>query len=240
MAVNHLNNRTRLWHVPAIAYAELLVLLMHTGQYEDTQGNAVLAIEPPVVHFAGLVPGSISSQRVRLVNRSTRNTRIHVVPPSSSCFKLQHRRPPASLAPGMSEELVIEFCSDQARYHYDSIRIQTPVGAGGRCHGCSSRLCGKVQPHVPDSLPKARCTAWLLSHSSCAHLPYRAYVRPYHTTLQSSSIAKQATSIRTSTNRLGAIMCCPGGQPGAAHSCLPAAQPAHLPKEGGPGQSGTG
>jgi hypothetical protein len=148
----------RLYHAPAIAAHEPWTLLMHTGQYEDTQGNAVLAIEPPVVHFAGLVPGSSSSQRVRLVNRSTRGTRIHVVPPSSSCFKLQHKRPPASLAPGMSEELVIEFSSDQARYHYDTIRIQTPVGAEQAQQiqqqpGCEGTTA------CSDSQPQARCTA---------------------------------------------------------------------------------
>jgi hypothetical protein len=42
-------------------------------------------------------------------------------------LQVTHHRKPGSIAPGLAEQLVIEFTGQQLRYHYDCIRVQTEV-----------------------------------------------------------------------------------------------------------------
>ncbi|KAF6259574.1 hypothetical protein COO60DRAFT_995334 [Scenedesmus sp. NREL 46B-D3] len=99
-----------------------------SGTYEDVGHTAVIAAKPAVVHFGGFQPGATLTQVVRLCNISSSATRVHVVPPDSETFKVTHQRMPGSIAPGLAEQLVIEFTGRQLRYHYDCIRVQTEGG----------------------------------------------------------------------------------------------------------------
>ncbi|WIA30506.1 hypothetical protein OEZ86_000590 [Tetradesmus obliquus] len=43
-------------------------------------------------------------------------------------LQVTHQRKPGSIAPGLSEQLIVEFTGQQLRYHYDCIRVQTEGG----------------------------------------------------------------------------------------------------------------
>lgn len=52
-------------------------------------------------------------------------------------LQVTHQRKPGSIAPGLSEQLIVEFTGQQLRYHYDCIRVQTEVGP----HSESQHVC---------------------------------------------------------------------------------------------------
>jgi hypothetical protein len=54
----------------------------------------------------------------------------HVAQPVLLSLQVTHQRKPGSIAPGLAEQLVVEFTGQQLRYHYDCIRVQTEVSCG--------------------------------------------------------------------------------------------------------------
>ena len=40
---------------------------------------------------------------------------------------MTHKRCAGAILPGLSEQLVVEFCPDQLRYYYDAIRVHSSV-----------------------------------------------------------------------------------------------------------------
>jgi hypothetical protein len=97
------------------------------GAYDQTGSNSCIAVEPATVNFAGFRPGKSYKQTVRLCNVSQYPTRLQLIPPDSQLFHVEHKRAPGSIAPGLSEELVVTFKAEQHCYHYDCIRIRTQV-----------------------------------------------------------------------------------------------------------------
>ena len=77
---------------------------------------------PDTVHFSGFVLGHRHQKVVKIVNVSHLTKRVHVMPCQTPYFTV-HFDKKGKIAPGMSEELVVEFVPHEWRYYYDCIRI---------------------------------------------------------------------------------------------------------------------
>jgi len=77
---------------------------------------------PDTVHFSGFVLGHRHQKVVKIVNVSHLTRRVHVMPCQTQYFSV-HFDKKGKIAPGMAEELVVEFTPHEWRYYYDCIRI---------------------------------------------------------------------------------------------------------------------
>ena len=77
---------------------------------------------PDTVHFSGFVLGHRHQKLVKIVNVSHLTKRLHVLPCQSPYFTV-HFNKKGKIAPGMAEELLVEFTPHEMRYYYDCIRI---------------------------------------------------------------------------------------------------------------------
>lgn len=60
-----------------------------TGAYTQIGGSSVLVPDPAVLHFGGFKLGQVHRQVVRVVNKSGKGTRLHIIPPSTAFFKVR-------------------------------------------------------------------------------------------------------------------------------------------------------
>jgi hypothetical protein len=93
-----------------------------TGVYATIGTNGALVAEPGVLHFGGFEPGKRHTQVLRIVNRSPVSQRLHIIPPSTPHFKATCDKK-GTLAPGMCEEIVVEFLPEQLRYYHETLKI---------------------------------------------------------------------------------------------------------------------
>ena len=103
--------------------------------YVKQAKNAFFATEPSVVHFGGFQLGQKHSQTLRIKNVSGTSRRLHILQPTTPYFQIKTQKI-GLIAPGMSEEVVVEFTPDSLRYFYDCVRLHSQVRArslqGGR------------------------------------------------------------------------------------------------------------
>ena len=76
--------------------------------YAKIGDNASLAPQPSVVHFGGYEVFRVHRQKITVVNKSTVSRRLHIIHPTTPFFRLKCDRK-GILAPGMAEEISIEF-----------------------------------------------------------------------------------------------------------------------------------
>eukprot|EP01052_Picozoa_sp_SAG31_P009724 SAG31_NODE_517_length_14689_cov_5.110487_15_plen_143_part_00 len=88
--------------------------------------NAFFATEPSVLHFGGFQLGQKHAQTVRIKNVSGTSRRLHILQPTTPYFQIKMQKI-GLVAPGMSEEVVVEFTPDSLRYFYDCIRLHSQV-----------------------------------------------------------------------------------------------------------------
>lgn len=115
-----------------------------------------MSCHPAELHFRGFEPGQPLQHTVTLRNDSARQTRVIVVPPTSgSCFQAsdssQVTVKPAfdwhplacmyngsqvveqlgggRLAPGLCQQLVVQFTGQQLQHYQDSILVHTELCA---------------------------------------------------------------------------------------------------------------
>lgn len=91
--------------------------------YASIGSNGFLVAEPGVVHFGGFEPGKTYSQVVRVLNKSSVGRRVHIITPTTPHFKATCDSKRGLLAPGLAEEITVEFIPEQWRYYYDCLRI---------------------------------------------------------------------------------------------------------------------
>ncbi len=58
------------------------------GVYSSIGTNGVLMADPAVIHFGGFEPGKAFRQVMRIVNTSPVSRRLHIIPPTTSFFKV--------------------------------------------------------------------------------------------------------------------------------------------------------
>lgn len=81
-----------------------------------------LLSSPAVVHFGGFEPNKIIQQRLQILNQSTSSVRVVIVAPATPYFRLKYDRK-GVVAPGMSEDITVEFLPTEWKYYYDCIRV---------------------------------------------------------------------------------------------------------------------
>ena len=70
-------------------HAPLQTLVVCAAEVYATIGhNACLEARPAVVHFGGFTLGNVHEQRIRLCNTSPSSTRMHIVLPTTTYFKV--------------------------------------------------------------------------------------------------------------------------------------------------------
>ena len=90
--------------------------------YAKLGRNNVFEARPAVVHFGGYSLHRTHEQTLRLVNVTGCSQRLHIVKPTTPYFKIRCAKK-GIIAPGMAEEIVIEFQPTEWRYYYDCVRI---------------------------------------------------------------------------------------------------------------------
>ena len=90
--------------------------------YAKIGGNDSLLPSPAVVHFGGYTLNEVHVQKVSILNTSSVSQRLHVVNTTTPFFRVRYEKK-GRVAPGMSEDLYIEFKPNAWRYYYDCVRI---------------------------------------------------------------------------------------------------------------------
>ena len=80
--------------------------------------NGIFSLSPDVVKFKGFETFKTHTIRVRLVNLSKHPQRVHVLPPTTSYFKVKY-----NYKGTISEDVYIQFTPDEYKYYYDCVRI---------------------------------------------------------------------------------------------------------------------
>ncbi|KAG2423826.1 hypothetical protein HXX76_014986 [Chlamydomonas incerta] len=97
--------------------------LTYNRVYSKVGNTRILQAEPAVLNFGGYELGKVYSQVLRIRNVRASGTRFHIIPPSTPFFKATCPAKKGLLAPGMTEEVTVEFCPTQYRYYYDCVRV---------------------------------------------------------------------------------------------------------------------
>eukprot|EP00877_Chromochloris_zofingiensis_P012287 jgi/Chrzof1/7311/Cz02g18220.t1 len=103
-------------------------LLTHNRTYSALGSTSCIAVSPAVLHFGGFQLGKVHQQILHLTNISSQPTRAHIIPPASVFFKVIRKNVVGSIAPGLQEQLLVEFCPQEWRYYYDCIKINAEDG----------------------------------------------------------------------------------------------------------------
>eukprot|EP00831_Metopus_contortus_P068692 TRINITY_DN6148_c0_g1_i4.p1 TRINITY_DN6148_c0_g1~~TRINITY_DN6148_c0_g1_i4.p1 ORF type:complete len:108 (+),score=22.16 TRINITY_DN6148_c0_g1_i4:126-449(+) len=86
--------------------------------YNTVGTNGLMEADPSVLKFAGFEPGKVNTKRVLIRNTSGMPRRIYVLPATTKSFSFVCTKK-GNLAPGMSEEIFVQFTPEDYKYHYD-------------------------------------------------------------------------------------------------------------------------
>ena len=98
--------------------------MLEKQKYVKLGKNKILEASPNIVHFGGYSLNRMHEQRLRIINISSKSQRLHIVNPTTPFFKVRFKKK-GIIAPGMDEELFIEFRATDWRYYYDCIRVHS-------------------------------------------------------------------------------------------------------------------
>ncbi len=79
--------------------------------------------DPQILKFSGFDIGKVNTKRVLIRNTSGMPRRIYVLPSTTKEFNFICSKK-GNVAPGMSEEIFVQFTPETYKYHYDCLRIQ--------------------------------------------------------------------------------------------------------------------
>ena len=79
-----------------------------------------------MVHFGGYDLEDVNTQVLRITNSGAVPKRIHIIPPTTPHFKLRYNKL-GVVAPGMSQDVYVDFFPDEYRYYYDCVRVNCEV-----------------------------------------------------------------------------------------------------------------
>ena len=96
--------------------------ILEGRQYAKLGSNSVLEARPSIVHFGGFKLHRVHTQKIRVVNVSSIIQRLHVINPTTPYFKARYKKK-GLIAPGMAEDITIEFEPNERPYYYDCVRV---------------------------------------------------------------------------------------------------------------------
>ncbi|KAJ4459819.1 putative Primary ciliary dyskinesia protein 1 [Paratrimastix pyriformis] len=101
--------------------------LLESQEYKQVGSNENFMVQPPVLHFGGFRIGQAHRMKFSVVNKSLTAKRLDVLPPTTPFFRIFFSKT-GRIAPGMSEDITVEFIPDQWRYYHDTIRVHCEGG----------------------------------------------------------------------------------------------------------------
>eukprot|EP01065_Artemidia_motanka_P047272 TRINITY_DN736_c0_g1_i2.p1 TRINITY_DN736_c0_g1~~TRINITY_DN736_c0_g1_i2.p1 ORF type:complete len:2968 (+),score=1059.89 TRINITY_DN736_c0_g1_i2:73-8904(+) len=101
--------------------------MMTTASGLHPAANALVRISPAVGEFSDIDTGLIYVIRFTIFNASKRVQRVRFKPPQTPAFKLVTF--PQSIAPGLVQEVEVEFCTKEQKDLDDRFTVLTDVGA---------------------------------------------------------------------------------------------------------------
>lgn len=104
---------------------ELLQQLNHSRDFTGSDG--VFEVKPHVLNFAGFTIHKTHILKLLVKNVSASPQRVTILPTNTAFFLPRYNKR-GLVAPGMSEEVFVQFSPNEWRYYYDCLRI---VGPGG-------------------------------------------------------------------------------------------------------------
>ena len=96
--------------------------LLANRLYTKVGQNRLFEVRPGVLHFSGFKPNQLHRQVVRVVNRTSQSQSVNIIGTTTPYFKVSCRKRGA-VAPGMAEEIFVEFTPTEWRYYCDCIRL---------------------------------------------------------------------------------------------------------------------
>eukprot|EP00899_Mesostigma_viride_P017824 jgi/Mesvir1/26042/Mv26553-RA.1 len=99
-------------------------LTSNSRVYAKLGNNRFFEVRPAILHFGGYRVGKTHAQKIRVVNVSERSRRLHIIEPATPFFRIKCNKQ-GLIAPGMCEEVVVEFVPTEWRYYYDTLRIHS-------------------------------------------------------------------------------------------------------------------
>lgn len=84
--------------------------------------NALIKVDPTVIHFPGFSLGKTQKKKFKICNSSSERQNMHIVSPSTKYFTVKYTKP-RRFVPGFTMDVTVFFTPDEWRYYYDCIRL---------------------------------------------------------------------------------------------------------------------
>ena len=79
--------------------------------------------DPQILKYAGFELNKVNTKRILIRNTSGMPRRVYLLPATTKAFTFICDKK-GNLAPGMSEEIYVQFIPEDYKYHYDCVRVQ--------------------------------------------------------------------------------------------------------------------
>ncbi|XP_039265844.2 cilia- and flagella-associated protein 221-like isoform X2 [Styela clava] len=96
--------------------------LLDTKIFSKLKQNALVKVDPSVVHFEGYDLHKTQRRSIKICNSSSERQNLHIISPSTKYFTVKYTKP-RRFVPGFTIDVVIQFTPDEWRYYYDCIRL---------------------------------------------------------------------------------------------------------------------
>lgn len=98
--------------------------ILDTKIFSKLNQNALIKVEPSVVHFGGYELDKVQHRSIKICNASSERQNLHIIPPATKYFSIKYTKP-RRFVPGFTIDVSIKFVADEWRYYYDCIRIHS-------------------------------------------------------------------------------------------------------------------
>lgn len=96
--------------------------LLDTKIFSKLKQNALIKVDPSVIHFEGYDLHKTQQRSIKICNSSSERQNLHIISPATKYFSVKYTKP-RRFVPGFTIDVVIKFTPDEWRYYYDCIRL---------------------------------------------------------------------------------------------------------------------